>query len=50
MRLYADCRALTGLPRDHLVDAIKAGRLKGKIIGKGYKIKRADLDLNVRKL
>ncbi len=39
-----DCRLLTGLSDANLRDAIKAGTLKGKIIGRGYKIKRQDLD------
>jgi excisionase family DNA binding protein len=39
-----DCRLLTGLSDANLRDAIKAGTLKAKIIGRGYKIKRADLD------
>ncbi len=39
-----DCRLLTGLSALNLRDAIKAGTLKAKIIGRGYKIKRADLD------
>jgi excisionase family DNA binding protein len=39
-----DCRLLTGLSDDFLRDAIKTGTLKAKIIGRGYKIKRQDLD------
>jgi predicted transcriptional regulator len=39
-----DCRLLTGLSDANLRDAIKAGTLKGKIIGRGYKVKRQDLD------
>jgi excisionase family DNA binding protein len=39
-----DCRLLTGLSDANLRDAIKAGSLKAKIIGRGYKIKRTDLD------
>ncbi len=39
-----DCRLLTGLSDANLRDAIKAKKLKAKIIGRGYKIKRADLD------
>jgi excisionase family DNA binding protein len=39
-----DCRLLTGLSDANLRDAIKAGTLKAKIIGRGYKVKRADLD------
>jgi excisionase family DNA binding protein len=39
-----DCRLLTGLSDANLREAIKAGRLSAKIIGRGYKIKRTDLD------
>jgi excisionase family DNA binding protein len=40
----SDCRLLTGLSNANLRDAIKAGTLKAKIIGRGWKIKRPDLD------
>jgi excisionase family DNA binding protein len=46
----ADVRALTGLSDQFLRDAIHAGKLKGKIIGKGYKVKRADLEKFIAKL
>jgi excisionase family DNA binding protein len=39
-----DCRALTGLSREILYDAIRAGSLKAKIIGRAYRVKRQDLD------
>jgi hypothetical protein len=39
-----DCRLLTGLSDANLRDAIKAETLKAKIIGRGYKVKRQDLD------
>jgi predicted transcriptional regulator len=39
-----DCRLLTGLSDANLRDAIKAGTLKAKIIGRGWKVKRQDLD------
>jgi excisionase family DNA binding protein len=39
-----DCRLLTGLSDANLRDAIHDGKLKGKIIGRGWKIKRQDLD------
>jgi excisionase family DNA binding protein len=45
-----DCRALTGLSDDYLRDAIHKGKLKGKIIGRGYKVKRSDLDAFINKL
>jgi excisionase family DNA binding protein len=46
----AEAHALTGLSDGHLREAIHAGRLKGKIIGRGYRIKRADLDKYIGKL
>ncbi len=45
-----DCRLLTGLSDANLRDAIKAGTLKAKIIGRGYKVKRADLDEFIKNL
>jgi len=39
-----DCRLLTGLSDAKLRDAIKSGKLKGKIIGRGWKVKRQDLN------
>jgi hypothetical protein len=39
-----DCRLLTGLSNVSLRDAIKTKRLKAKIIGRGWKVKRQDLD------
>jgi excisionase family DNA binding protein len=45
-----DCRTLTGLSNGHLREAIHGGKLKGKIIGRGFKVKRADLDSYVSKL
>jgi excisionase family DNA binding protein len=45
-----DARALTGLSAQFLRAAIKDGKLKSRIIGKGYKIKRADLDAYIKKL
>jgi excisionase family DNA binding protein len=39
-----DCRLLTGLSDANLRDAIKSKKLKAKIIGRGWKIKRQDLD------
>jgi excisionase family DNA binding protein len=46
----SDCRLLTGLSADHLRDAIKNGTLKAKIIGRGYKVKRIDLDTFIENL
>jgi excisionase family DNA binding protein len=45
-----DCRLLTGLSDANLRDAIHEGKLKAKIIGRGYKVKRADLNEFVEKL
>jgi excisionase family DNA binding protein len=39
-----DAAALTSLSKGSLREAIKAGQLKAKIIGRGYKIKRVDLN------
>jgi predicted transcriptional regulator len=45
-----DCQLLTGLSDAEIRKTIKAGTLKGKIIGRGYKIKRKDLDNFIDKL
>jgi excisionase family DNA binding protein len=45
-----DCRLLTGLSNNNLREAIKEKRLKAKIIGRGYKVKRADLDEFIKRL
>jgi predicted site-specific integrase-resolvase len=39
-----DCRLLTGLSEENLRKAIHGGTLKAKIIGRGWKVKRQDLD------
>lgn len=39
-----DCRLLTGLSDATLRDAIRSGSLKARVIGRGYKVKRQDLD------
>lgn len=41
---------LTGLSRGILKDAISAGKLKAKIVGRAWRIKRPDLDAFVKKL
>jgi excisionase family DNA binding protein len=41
---------LSGLSRGHLREAIQAKKLKARIIGRGWKVKRDDLDLYVKKL
>ncbi len=40
----------TGLSRDVISEAINTGKLKAKVIGRGYKVKRSDLDSYVKKL
>ncbi len=45
-----EAAALTGLSRDTLRDAIDTGELKGKMIGKAFRVKRADLDAYITKL
>ncbi len=39
-----DCRLLTRLSETSLREAIKSGELRAKIIGRGWKVKRQDLD------
>jgi excisionase family DNA binding protein len=39
-----DAATLTSLSKHTLREKIKTGKLKARIIGKGYKIKRSDLD------
>jgi excisionase family DNA binding protein len=46
----AEASILSNLSRTHLREAISCGKLKGKIIGRGWRIKRADLDIYVRSL
>lgn len=45
-----EAAALTGLSRDTLKKAIDTKKLKGKIIGKAYRIKRSDLDIYIKNL
>jgi excisionase family DNA binding protein len=45
-----ECQTLTGLSRATLRSAIDDGALKARIIGRGFKIKRADLDKYISKL
>ena len=39
-----DARGLTGLSEKRIIEAIKSEKLKAKFIGKGWKIKRGDLN------
>jgi len=41
---------LSGLSRGHLREAIESKKLKARIIGRGWRVKRADLDSYVKKL
>jgi excisionase family DNA binding protein len=45
-----DCMLLTGLSRQVLRQAIEDGKLKGRIIGRAYRVKRVDLDEFIKKL
>jgi excisionase family DNA binding protein len=45
-----EAAALTGLSRDTLRKAIETNELKGKMIGKAFRIKRDDLDEYIKKL
>jgi excisionase family DNA binding protein len=50
MLTLQDAAALSSLSRNHLSEAIHAGKLKAKIIGRGWRVKRDDLDSYVKKL
>jgi excisionase family DNA binding protein len=45
-----EAQVLTGLSRQTLRAAIDTGTLKARIIGRGFKIKRADLDKYIAKI
>jgi excisionase family DNA binding protein len=45
-----EAAALTGLSRQFLRQAIEDGKLKGRIIGRGFRVKRGDLDEFIKKL
>jgi excisionase family DNA binding protein len=45
-----EAAALTGLSRDILRKAIQNKELKGKLIGKAYRVKRDDLDKYIKNL
>jgi excisionase family DNA binding protein len=47
-----EASALSGISRDYLVEAIKKRKLKARLdeIGRGYRIKRADLEDYIKKL
>jgi excisionase family DNA binding protein len=46
----AEAHNLTGLSRGILREAIDGGKLKAKIIGRAWRVKRADLDSYIGKL
>ena len=46
----AEASALTNLSRNHLRQAIEEKKLRARIIGRGWRVKREDLDAYVRKL
>lgn len=50
MLTLPEASILSNLSRSHLREAIRGGRLKAKIIGRGWRIKRADLDIYIRAL
>jgi excisionase family DNA binding protein len=45
-----DCQHMTGLSRDYLRKAIADGTLTAKQIGRGWKVKRSDLDAYIARL
>ena len=45
-----DAAGLTGLSRGHLLASIRAGKLRAKIVGRAWRIKRPDLDAYIKKL
>jgi excisionase family DNA binding protein len=50
MLTLAEASVLSNLSRAHLRQALQGGKLQGKIIGRGWRIKRADLDAYVHAL
>jgi excisionase family DNA binding protein len=45
-----DCQLLTGLSEQTIRDAIRDETLKARVIGRGFKVKRTDLDEFIHKL
>jgi excisionase family DNA binding protein len=45
-----ECRALSGLSEQTIRDAIRDETLKARIIGRGFKVKRTDLNAFINKL
>jgi excisionase family DNA binding protein len=50
MLSVVEAAQLAGVSSNHIREAIKAGKLKARIIGRGYRVKRPDLDEYVKKL
>ena len=50
MLTLPEAAALASLSRGHLQQAIHAGELKARIIGRGWKVKRTDFDAYVKRL
>jgi excisionase family DNA binding protein len=46
----AEAAQLSGLSRQHLREAIRGKKLKAKIIGRGWRMKRSDLESYIQKL
>jgi excisionase family DNA binding protein len=46
----AEASQLSGLSRNHLRQAIEEKKLKARIIGRGWRVKREDLEVYVKKL
>jgi excisionase family DNA binding protein len=46
----AEAAQLSGLSRNHLRAAIEEKKLKARIIGRGWRVKRSDLEAYVVKL
>jgi excisionase family DNA binding protein len=46
----AEASQLSGLSRNHLRAAIESKKLKARIIGRGWRVKRSDLEAYVKKL
>jgi hypothetical protein len=45
-----DCQLLTGLSEKTIRDSIRDAKLRGRVIGRGLKVKRTDLDEFINKL
>jgi len=50
MLSLSEAAKLAGLSRNHLREAIRDNKLKAQIIGRGWKIKRTDLESYIQKL